>query len=139
MKTGRRVRQVADTALVLVLLAAASACGAAPAPGGEATEEGKQGMQSGGGLYEFANYEPGGVQDAAGVNNPNVRGTAIWVKWVDIEEREGERDWTVMDRLAAPWKAAGSTPTPSSESESAPEPASWSSKNPRLPAISPPA
>ena len=41
-----------------------------------------------GGLFEFANYRPGGRQTVAGVDDAAVYGGTVWAKWIDIEMEE---------------------------------------------------
>ena len=92
---------------MLGCIAVVCSVAAASPPGRGADDEDKREMLEVGGVFEFANYRPGGKQTAAGVDNPSVRGTTVWVKWVDVEKEEGKRDWSVIDRLVRPWTAAG--------------------------------
>lgn len=99
--------QFAGTRLTLLCVAMACLSGAASTPGTLWAGETNRELQRVGGLFEFANYQPGGKQTAAGVDNPNVRGGTVWVKWIDVELEENKYDWSVVDRLAGPWTAAG--------------------------------
>ena len=98
---------LAEAGLLFGCIAMACSCAAASPP--ERRETGQRSHQARevGGLFEFANYRPGGKQPAAGLNNPSVRGASVWVKWVDVEAEGGNCDWSVMDGLVRPWKAAG--------------------------------
>jgi acetyl esterase/lipase len=57
------------------------------------------------GLLYFASYRE--RDNPAAVTNPHLVGALFTLYWSDIEKREGEFDWTDLDRRIGRWTSAG--------------------------------
>jgi hypothetical protein len=67
-------------------------------------------------IHAFAGPSYGGIlllptyrmpDNAAAVANPNIEGAIVNVYWSQVAKREGEYDWTEIDRRTKPWLAGG--------------------------------